>query len=268
MKSYSKNKFEELTLERQCRILLDSIYYIENHWDNSQEKDKALEQFARYFQWMNFYESENSLLKRLSSYHQQVNHEIGLRQLLDLAVPLERFLDLSIKDAALVPVREGDRSRCSQQKAPLYFVLDHLRSAFNVGSLFRTAECLGVSHIYLVGYTPTPEDRGVQKTAMGTEQSVSWSSHWHLDEVLQALKEKDVPLVALETAKNAQSLLEWSAPPSVALLVGNERFGLSQKSLKTVEQIVEVPLSGLKNSLNVTNALAIASFEVLRQWKS
>lgn len=267
MKTYPKGKFEELSLERQTRVLLDTLYAAENAWESPIEKEKTLEQFKEYFQWMNFYEIKSPMLHRLASYHHYLDGEISLRKLLDLAVPLERFLELSIKDDLLVPVREGDRLDPSREVLPLFFVLDHLRSAFNVGSLFRTAECLGVQHIFLVGYTPTPEDAGVVKTAMGTDKHVSWSFHNHIAEVVDELNARNIPLVALETTEGAKDLIHWEAPKEVALMVGNERFGLSQNSLGCAKESIEVTMLGRKNSLNVANAMAIASFEVVRQWK-
>ncbi len=267
MKTYPKNKFLELAIERRVQILLDLIYKAEACWEEPAERTSLLDQFGQYFKWMNFFECDSGLLRRVATYEPQMASDIELRKLLDIAVPFERYLELSVKDDQLVPIREGDRHNKPRQEMPLYFILDHLRSAFNVGSLFRTAECLGVSHIYLVGYTPSPEDAGVQKTAMGTETIVGWSSHNHIEEVYQKLKDQNISIVALETSLAATTLDAWQAPDRVAFVVGNERFGLNQKSLQPVDEVVEIPVFGKKNSLNVANALAIASFEVVRQWK-
>ncbi len=268
MKSFSQSKFTSLSRERQVQILLDTIYKTEEAWGDGSERQRLIILLAEYFGWLELEEIEEPLLNRVSVFSESLNSEISLRTLLDLAVPFERFLDRSVKDPQMIQVRVGDQVSKPSDPLPLFFVLDHLRSSFNVGSLFRTAECMGVGHIYLVGYTPTPQDLGVQKTAMGTEKAVSWSTHHHLQEVIDQLSKKQVPLVALETAESAQSLLGWTAPSSVALLVGNERFGLSQKSLQMVDQIIEIPLMGQKNSLNVANALSVTTFEIVRQWKA
>ncbi len=267
MKTYPKNKFLQLTTERRVQILLDLIYKAEACWEDFSERSNLLGLFSQYFKWMNFFECDSALLRRVATYQSQIASDIELRKLLDIAVPFERYLELSVKDDQLVPVREGDRHNKPRTEMPLYFVLDHLRSAFNVGSLFRTAECLGVSHIFLVGYTPTPDDSGVQKTAMGTDKIVAWSSHNHIEEVFKKLKEENISIVALETSMQAKRLDDWRAPERLAFVVGNERFGLNQKSLQPVDEIVEIPVFGRKNSLNVANALAIASFEVVRQWR-
>lgn len=266
MKTYPQNKFLEMTLERRVQIILDLVYFIEKHWDQPEEKASAFRVLNDYFSWMDFFNVPSPVLRRISSYHTQLDENLSLRQLLDLAVPLERFLELSLKDDAIIEVRQGDSLDKPKETLPLYFVLDHLRSSFNVGALFRTAECFGVRHIYLVGYTPTPEEVGVGKTAMGTERLVAWSTHLHLDEVIDELKNLQVHLVALETVESAQSIMEWEVPSSVALLVGNERFGLNQKSLQGADEILQIPLMGQKNSLNVANALSVVAYEVMRQW--
>lgn len=267
MKQYPKNKFENLGKDRQAQILLDLIYDLESHWDNESLKGGRLSLLQNYFQWACFYEEENSILSRLAGFEFKIDANMSLRSLLDLAVPLERFLNLSIKDEHLLQVRQGDQEESARGTSPLYFILDHLRSAFNVGSLFRTAECFGVSYIYLVGYTPTPEDKGVQKTAMGTETMVSWSQHHHLEEVLEILAKKEISVFALETVEGSEPLQSFKAPESMAWLVGNERYGLNPAQLKNVSGCVEIPMLGQKNSLNVANSLSVATFEVIRQWK-
>lgn len=263
---YSQVKFTGLSLKRKTQVVLDLIHKLEQSWESPREKDLSLKLLRDYFQWFDLHGQSDPLLKRLAPFEFQINETLSLRTLLDLAVPLERFLSLSIKDEHIIPVEEGDKLESLRKTFPLFYVLDHLRSAFNVGSLFRSAECLGVQHIYLLGYTPTPSEHHVQKTSMGTWSSVSWSHHNHLQEVVEKLKQQNIPLVALETAKNAVPLNQFTAPSQLALLVGNERFGLSQKSLEFVDSCLSIPMMGNKNSLNVANSLSIASFEVIRQW--
>jgi 23S rRNA (guanosine2251-2'-O)-methyltransferase len=263
---YSEAKFQELSMDRKIRVMLDLIYKIEESWDEAEVRKSGLKLFTNYFEWINLYESKDPLLSKISHLQFQIEEQMSLRSLLDIAVPLERHLNVSVKEEQLFNIDEGD-VLVSRSTFPLYFVLDHLRSAFNVGSLFRTAECLGVEHIYLVGYTPTPDDKGVQKTAMGTDKIVSWSQHNHIDEVFSALAKLQVPVVALETAKESQSLMNFQVKDKIAILVGNERFGLSPQTLEKVETVVSLPMMGGKNSLNVANTLSIATFEMVRQWQ-
>jgi 23S rRNA (guanosine2251-2'-O)-methyltransferase len=260
---YTEDKFKSLSFRRQAEIVLNRIEQVEKEWDDLDLREQGLKELKVIFLWLIEKPSEN-FVKTLNPY--LFDENISLRQLLDQGVPFERYLEKNIKDEHLVPVIQGDATRKERFTQPLFLVLDHLRSSFNVGSLFRTAECLGVQHIYLVGYTPTPADQAVCKTARGTEKIVSWSHHHHLSEVRDILSRDQVSLVALETVKGSKALSNWQAPSSLALLVGNERFGLSQKSLQLADEFVHIPMQGGKNSLNVANALSIASFEVLRQW--
>lgn len=264
---YDHSKFIELSLERKVKVTLDLIYRIEEDWGDFRLRESRLETLRDYLKWSHFGESEYPLLAGLGIHRLSSDKEISLRGLLDFAVPMERFLGVSLKDDRIL-VRKGDLSQPMGRKFPLYFVLDHLRSSFNVGSIFRTAECLGVSHIYLVGYTPTPNDRGVQKTAMETEKAVSWSQHHHLEEVINRLRQQDIKLIALETVKESHSLQHYQFEKNVALLVGNERFGLQKRDLALADDCVEIPMMGQKNSLNVANSLSIVGFEVIRQWMS
>lgn len=267
MNQYSEAKFQELSFDRKIRVMLDLIYKMEESWEESDFRTSSLDLFKNYFEWMNLYDSKDPLLSKISHLQFKIDDQMSLRSLLDIAVPLERYLNVAVKDESFYQIKDEDNELISRTKYPLYLILDHLRSAFNVGSIFRTAECLGVDHIYLVGYTPTPEDKSVQKTAMGTDKIVSWSQHNHVDEVFFVLNELHVPVVALETAQGSQSLFDYIPPEKVALLVGNERFGLSEKTLERVEKVVEIPMMGGKNSLNVANSISVATFEVVRQWQ-
>ena len=261
-----ENKFKELSLERKIRVILNLITKIENSWEVAQDREINLKLFKNYFVWSDFFNVEDKNLKRLANLQFKVDLSISLRNLLDIAVPMERYLNLAVKDEHIFRVNEGDRVLRERKIFPLYFILDHLRSSFNVGSLFRTAECLGVKHIYLVGYTPTPEDSGVKKTAMGTDKVVPWSTHNHVIDVIKKLKTKGVSVIGLETSKASQSLNSFKVPEAVALLVGNERFGLSENVLEQVDHCLEIPMMGQKNSLNVANSLSITTYEVIRQW--
>lgn len=267
MKEFSENKFKEMALERRARVTLDLILSIEAFWEDEQSKGKCLELLKKYFLWFDFYNQSEPLLKKIAHLEFNIAVDMSRRQLLDIAVPLERFLKLSVKDENIFQVTHLDGSKNERKTYPFVLVLDHLRSAFNVGSIFRTAECLGVEHIYLVGYTPTPEDRGVQKTAMGTEALLPWSHFDKMDDLLKKLSENSYTKIALETAQGAVSLKEFEAPEKVALFVGNERFGFDAPFLKEMDHCVEIPMLGVKNSLNVANSLSVMAFELVRQWK-
>ncbi|MNL17976.1 tRNA (guanosine(18)-2'-O)-methyltransferase [compost metagenome] len=154
------------------------------------------------------------------------------------------------------------------EKLPLVFVLDNIRSAFNVGSIFRTAECVGAERVILCGYTPTPAQAQVEKTAMGTQDYIDWEEGGKLFECLESLKENGYRIVALETTATAQDLYEPFEREPTAFILGNERFGLDPEILKVIDETRIIPLRGRKNSLNVGVTAAVAGFEWMRQWQS
>ncbi len=155
---------------------------------------------------------------------------------------------------------------CSLPKLPVTVVLDNLRSAFNVGAIFRTAECGRVEQLYTCGITAHPPDPRVVRTSMGTTEFVP---HKHLDttgEAIELARTRGARIVALETTNVSRSLYDpWIKKP-VCLILGNEALGLGEDVLAAADEIVEIPLLGYKNSLNVSVSLGVVLFEILRQW--
>lgn len=151
-------------------------------------------------------------------------------------------------------------------KFPVHIVLDNLRSAFNVGSVFRLADTARVESIITCGYTAHPPHPRLEKTALG---SVDYVPHTHFDstgEALASLRQREIPIWALETTSHSRSYTDVVFPKPVALLLGNEALGIDPQALEACDQIVEIPVHGFKNSLNVACACAVTVFEILRQW--
>lgn len=149
----------------------------------------------------------------------------------------------------------------------LHAVLDNIRSAWNVGAMFRTADGLGVEKLYLCGITPTPENTAVQKTALGAEQTVAWEYARDAVQLAERLKEEGFALWGLEQDARALCLEKTnriaekqSSEQRVALVVGNEVTGVDPALLDLCEQIFYIPMRGQKRSLNVEVAFAIAAW--------
>lgn len=210
--------------------------------------------------------SENLDVNRLSLIEKHLVPEMTLKHFSSFALPFERLLHKNLQDDDFLVI-ENDKEASALEKLPLVFVLDNIRSAFNVGSIFRTAECLGASHIYLCGYTPLPTQGKLEKTAMGTQEDTPWSEAGRLFECLEELKDEGYRIVALETAASASDLYEEFPTEPTAFVVGNERFGLDPEILKVIDEVRIIPLRGKKNSLNVGVTAAIAGFEWMRQWR-
>jgi len=148
-------------------------------------------------------------------------------------------------------------------------ILPNIRSAINVGSIFRTADGVGVDKIYLVGYTPRPIDRfgraqkDIAKSALGAETWIPWEYREDLVELIKTLKDDDYSIIALEQDKNAIDYRKLKPTKKMAFIVGPEVNGLDKIILKLCDSIVEIPMYGKKESLNVSVATGIALFRIL-----
>lgn len=148
----------------------------------------------------------------------------------------------------------------------LHLLLDNIRSLYNVGSMFRTADGFGVDKIWLCGYTGTPEQNGLKKVALGAENSVAWEKVGQTWRLVERLKREGFFVVGLELAPEAVELKKLKIPPgrAVALVVGNEVTGLSPALRRRLDAVVEIPMRGVKESFNVSVACGVALYELRR----
>jgi 23S rRNA (guanosine2251-2'-O)-methyltransferase len=132
-------------------------------------------------------------------------------------------------------------------------ICDKIRSAYNVGSIFRTADALAVSKLYLISYTPTPKNQPkVAKTSLGAENSVQWEHVSQLKRLVDKLKADGFEIAALElNRRRSVDFREWKPSDKVALILGNEKTGVSPKIQALCDKVVQLPMMGKKNSLNV-----------------
>jgi tRNA G18 (ribose-2'-O)-methylase SpoU len=148
-------------------------------------------------------------------------------------------------------------------------ILHDLRSNHNVGSIFRTADAIGIDKIYLTGYTPAPRDRfgrvnkEIAKTALGAERSVPWEYVADIFELIKKLKSENCQILALEQAENSLDYKVIKLTEPAAIIVGNEVKGVDPAILRECDQIVEIPMRGGKESLNVAVASGILLFRLL-----
>lgn len=155
-----------------------------------------------------------------------------------------------------------DRDPDQIKKLPFRVVLSNIRSAFNVGSIFRTADHLGVEMIYCHGFTPTAENIKIQKTSMGAHEFQPWQKMYAIKQDIGQLKKDGFSILALETTKNAKAIHELTGLEKCVLLLGNECFGLEETTLALADEILKIPQMGIKNSLNVSSAFAIACYQI------
>ena len=150
-------------------------------------------------------------------------------------------------------------------------ILDNIRSAYNVGAIFRTADAVGVHHIYLIGCTPSPVDRfqrpvkEIAKTALGAERSVPYSVHTDVGLVMSRLRQAHVQIVAVEQVPAAVSIYEYRPVGATAYVFGNEVDGVSSAALHAADDFVAIPMRGQKESLNVSVSVGVTLYVVAAQ---
>ncbi|CAN5462008.1 TrmH family RNA methyltransferase [soil metagenome] len=174
------------------------------------------------------------------------------------------FVQIVIEQPETVPISLVEAA----QPLALHVLLDNVRSTFNVGSMFRTADGAGVQQLYLCGITPTPNHPKVGKTALGAEQAIAWSQHNNAVDLACSLQAKGATLWALEDGPTAESLFKPSIMPTtepVILIMGNEVTGVDPGLLAICDRILAIPMGGVKRSLNVATAFGIAIYEIRQQ---
>lgn len=149
-----------------------------------------------------------------------------------------------------------------------FVILHNVRSAHNVGSIFRTADGAGVTKLYLTGYTPAPIDRfgrlnaEIEKTSLGATQSVSYESHESIEKVLEALRASEVALVSVEQHARAVPYTEYVPKGDTAFIFGNEIEGVPSVVCESADEVIHIPMHGQKESLNVGVAAGIVLFSL------
>lgn len=155
------------------------------------------------------------------------------------------------------------------KKTPLIIVLDNVRSAQNVGSIFRTADSFLIEKIILCGITPTPPSREINKTALGSTETVSWSHQELTKKAISQLKNEGVICIAAEQTENSIDLrsLEVSRSKKYALILGNEVDGVDQEVIDMCASSAEIPQFGTKHSLNISVCAGIMIWDFFQLLK-
>jgi tRNA G18 (ribose-2'-O)-methylase SpoU len=150
-----------------------------------------------------------------------------------------------------------------------YLILENIRSAYNVGAMFRTADGAGVTKIFLVGYTPTPIDRfgrvqsEIEKTSLGASAEIDWEQADDIGIVIKKLQQSNIQIVVIEQTDHSMQLPDFQPSKQVAYILGNEVQGVSQQAVAQADTVVEIPMLGRKESLNVSVAAGIILYHAL-----
>jgi 23S rRNA (guanosine2251-2'-O)-methyltransferase len=171
-------------------------------------------------------------------------------------------IKLSMDELNRKSVEEFKRS----QKTPVIAVLENIRSAYNVGSVFRTADAFLLEAIYITGYTCIPPHKEIKKTALGAEETVDWKHFASATEAITLLKENGYQVYAVEQAINSISLekLAVNNTDKIAFIFGNEVSGVEQSTIAQCDGCIEIPQLGMKHSLNIATAAGVVLWEVVR----
>ena len=152
------------------------------------------------------------------------------------------------------------------EKTPVIAVLENIRSAYNVGSVFRTSDAFLLQSIYITGYTAQPPHKEIKKTALGAEETVEWKYFNNAEEAILNLKSQGYIVYAVEQVKNSLSLekLDFKTEEKIAVIFGNEVSGVEQDTILLCDGCIEIPQLGMKHSLNIATAAGVVLWEIIR----
>ena len=152
----------------------------------------------------------------------------------------------------------------NSSKTPLVVILDNIRSAHNVGSIFRTCDAFLIDEIILCGITAIPPNKEIRKTALGSTESVDWKYSDSIVEVIQNLKKENYHIIAIEQADASVKLENFKTDndKKYAVIFGNEIRGIDQKIMNLSDDVIEIPQFGTKHSLNVSVSAGIIIWEI------
>jgi tRNA G18 (ribose-2'-O)-methylase SpoU len=241
-----------LSEERAWAVALEKVRSLERRWEDPLARARELLALRN---WLSSVEG----VPRLSALSRLVAEGMDRRAFECVAVPVERaaarrrVTDIQILSADLPADAPPPGATM-----PLTLVADSLRSAFNIGGIFRSAECFGAGAIWLCGYSSTPDMPHVAEAALGAEALVPWREAGSVRDAIRELRGGGVRVLALETAEGAVPIERFSWTFPSALVLGNERFGLDPEVVAACDGCLAIPMFGRKNSLNVATAAAIA----------
>lgn len=151
-------------------------------------------------------------------------------------------------------------------KNPVIVVLENVRSAYNVGSVFRTADAFLLKSVYICGYTAHPPHKGIKKTALGADETVKWKYFEEIKDAIEELRKEDYKIFAVEQVENSIGLhnFNFDSEEKIAVIFGNEVTGVEQSTIHVCDGCIEIPQLGMKHSLNIATAAGVVLWELVR----
>lgn len=250
-KDFSESKLLAMDLTKQFRVLYELASFIQYHQHPT--TSSHFEKLKKYHKFLAT--TEDSKMQKL---HKEFVKIKALDYQFEIYLMiLERLLGQSKKEYDFL-VRTDDQPKQNESKTPIICLLDSIRSAHNVGSMLRNADCFHIESVIMCGLTPPGDHPQVIKTAMGCEEVVSWEYFKNPIDFLKNQRKRGYQIWSIETGRQATSLYQLKTrADKVILLFGHEQFGLSLELLELSDKIVSIDLHGQKNSLNVATSQGI-----------
>ncbi len=155
----------------------------------------------------------------------------------------------------------------SSKRTPVVAVIENIRSMHNVGSIFRSSDGMRLEKLYLTGFTPVPPRPEINKTALGSTESVPFEYHKNTMPLLIALKKQGYSIVVVEQTDDSKSFFDVDYSFPLCIIFGNEVDGISEEVTQIADMAVEIPMQGIKHSLNVSVAFGIISYHILSKYQ-
>ncbi len=241
--TFTKKKFLKLEDKQKHKKCCEILRFIYEKLLLKQYVLHLLKHYNEICSWLNIDNFNSQDLKKIADrYHFHLNQA-----------------NISLKEHNLLPslkTIDGNNNQLPFLQNAIY--LNGLRSAYNVGNIIRTAEALRIGSVYFDEKTPFIDNEKVQKTSMGAYQLTNCFKKFKIEDLPR-------PFIGLDTSKDAISIYDFIFPNTFTLILGNEEYGISDDFLKTLDYLIEIPMLGFKNSINVSCAFSICANEIRRQ---
>jgi len=253
---YAQNKFNTFSEKQQLKAIIEQLTALEANLTDPQFRRQIITSILDCLKW-----SSAPVKEKLQGL-EQITEDASTNEILELITPFLRAFKPDYNARVIDVIRYDGLKLKAGAKVPfpLTVIADDLRSEYNLGSIFRTAECVQAKQIYLCGITPKPPFKNLAKSALGTEERVPYKTVANALEAIKEVKDKGFPVLALETVSGARSIFDYQPKQSVAVIVGNEALGIEESVLRLADEVLAIPVYGWKNSLNVSNAFTLAAY--------
>jgi 23S rRNA (guanosine2251-2'-O)-methyltransferase len=269
----SKIKFGRLTVKQKIYKLTNAVREL-----NFNDSGLSQTRVNKYIEYMNLDDDElaskaveicNKYINPDNKPENTISPDIYIKNINFCFHELCSLIGRHQNEESFIDHRLFDKKKNMNERitSDTVIILDDIRSPFNIGSIFRSSECLGVREIALCGISPKPDSIKVKKTSMNTCDLVSWRYFGDTKTAINEYKLKGYEIYAVETLNKSIPVNEIILSGKNAFIFGNEEFGIAGEILNLCDGFIEIPMYGIKNSLNVANAFSIVAYEINKKFQ-